>query len=320
MVNSSKTLLGAVLFLSGIPFALSLQNQDVYRTYRELPLEAHLLIADMKLTSLAGDAQSQGNPERLKRLDEARGLLRETQRQYEFFATGPVTSPLDNRGDRPAGAGPGERTPALDKSPLSLLEHLHLFEEEAFQMSANIMVQGRAYSESESRRHQALGEAAKSAGSLIGEVEKVLGRARHFSSGYRVYFEAPLDYDPERGSDSVPVNLVKRGVDGALEGNVYITAMAAEYEISPAAWADLRRDSLRKRFPDLSGFVLEEQSGTDYEFRAKFRYACTADSRPVRVLTLAHKRGQQAILLICVAPEDRFNREEYDRIIASYYR
>lgn len=308
MAKSAKGLLLAALSLSLVRAGFAFQELD--RTYRELPLVAHLRIAEIKLAGLVGDA----------RLEDARGLLRETQRQYKYFETEPVTSPPDTRGDRPSGAGPNQRTPALDKSPLSLLEHLHLFEEGAIQMSAGIMVQGRAYSEAESRRHQALGEAAKTAGSLIKAVEKILGRARHFSSGYRVYFEAPLDYVPEPGSDSVPINLVKRRADGTPEGNVYITALDAEYEISPAAWADRRRDTLLKRFPDLSGFVIEEQAGTDYEFRTKFRYACTADGRPVQVLTLAHKRGQRAILLICVALKDRFDHEEFDRIIASYYR
>ena len=101
--------------------------------------------------------------------------------------------------------------------------------------------------------------------------------------------------------------------------NVYISILGADYEISPDLWANKRKEVLQERYPDLSDFTLEEYSGSDHEFKAKYRYSYTWEGNPIKALVFVHKRGQQANLLVCLAMADSFNRGEFDRIIASYY-
>jgi len=319
MGSYAKRIFTAVLCLSVMNLIFAFQNQDLNQTYRELPQEVHLFIADIKISRMIQDAQNQGNPEKLNQLKEAQGLLWEATRQYEYFRTQKEALLQENWREHLNWAAPSPNTPPLGKSPLGLLEHLHLFEEGAVQTNASIMVQSVQYSESQARQHQALGESIKIMGRMISSAQKILGQARYFSSQYRIYIEAPLDYIQESGSEAFPINLVKRKADGSPASNVLINVLEAEYEISPAAWANKHQEVLLKKFPDLSHFAVEEHSGTDYEFRAKYGYVYTWEGNPIKALVLVHKRGQQAVLTICAAREENFNREEFDKIIASYH-
>lgn len=320
MVRCQKIMLTAFLFVSIFSQGIwAFQDKDLSQVYREQPLDIHLQIADTKINEMIQEAQNQGNSEKLNQLEEAFHLLLGVMRNYEYFRTQNEELLQKNWREHLNWSAPSPNTPPLSESPLGLLEHLHLFEDGASQMSANIMIQSVQYSEAQVRQNQALDEAAKLMKSVILSVEKILGTAGYFISQYRIYFEAPLDYKQESTKNKVPINLVKYNSDGSPERNVYISILDADYEISPTAWASKRKEVLQKRYSDLSDFILEEHNGDDYEFKAKYRYAYTWEGSPIKALVLVHKRGQQANLLVCLAIAESFNRSEFDRILASYY-
>jgi len=320
MLKCTKIILIAIIFVLFFPPIISaFQDVDKSQVYREQPLEVHLFISEIKLGDMIRNAQSQGNSEKLKQLEEANYHLLMVTRNYEYFRTQNEALLQENWREHLNWAAPSPDTPPFDKSPLGLLEHLHLFEEGGSQMRANIMVQSRQYSESEARQHQALDESIKIMREVLRLVEQTSGMARHFTSQYRIYFEAPIDYRAESTKNRVPINLVKYNSDGSPARNVYISILDADYEISPTAWASKRQEVLQERYPDLSDFILEEHQGDDYEFKAKYSYTYSWEGNPIKALVLVHKQGQQANLLVCLAMADRFDRNEFERIIASYY-
>ena len=320
MLKCTKIILITIIFVSFFsPIISAFQDVDKSQVYRDQPLEVHLFISEIKLDDMIQNAQGQGDSENLKQLEEANNHLLLAIRNYEYFRTQNEELLQKNWREHLNWAAPSPDTPPLDKSPLGLLEHLHLFEEGGSQMRANIMVQSRQYSESEARQHQALDESIKIMKDVIRLVEQTLGKARHFTSQYRIYFEAPIDYRAESTKNKVPINLVKYKSDGSPIRNVYISILDADYEISPTAWTSKRKEVLQERHPDLSDFFLEEHQGNDYEFKAKYRYAYTWEKNPIKALVLVHKRGQQANLLVCLAMADSFDRNEFERIIGSYY-
>ena len=319
MVKYMKGIFTLVFFLSVSPLNSLTQNPDQAQIYRDQPLEVHLFISEIKLDDMIRSAQSQGDSEKLKQLEEANNHLLLSTKNYEYFRTQNEALLQENWREHLNWAAPSPDTPPFDKSPLGLLEHLHLFEEGGSQMRANIMVQSRQYSESETRLHQALDESIKIMREVIRIVEQTSGMARHFTSQYRIYFEAPIDYRAESTKNKVPINLVKYNSDGSPIRNVYISILDADYEIAPTAWASKRKEVLQERYPDLSDFILKEHQGDDYEFKAKYSYTYSWEGNPIKALVLVHKRGQQANLLVCLAMADSFDRNEFERIIASYY-
>jgi len=314
-----KGIFTLVFFLSVSPLNSLDLNPDQAQIYRDQPLEVHLFISEIKLDDMIRSAQSQGDSEKLKQLEEANNHLLLSTKNYEYFRTQNEALLQENWREHLNWAAPSPDTPPFDKSPLGLLEHLHLFEEGGSQMRANIMVQSRQYSESETRLHQALDESIKIMREVIRIVEQTSGMARHFTSQYRIYFEAPIDYRAESTKNKVPINLVKYNSDGSPIRNVYISILDADYEIAPTAWASKRKEVLQERYPDLSDFILKEHQGDDYEFKAKYSYTYSWEGNPIKALVLVHKRGQQANLLVCLAMADSFDRNEFERIIASYY-
>jgi len=319
LVKYMKGIFTLVFFLSVSPLNSLTQNPDQAQIYRDQPLEVHLFISEIKLDDMIRSAQSQGDSEKLKQLEEANNHLLLSTKNYEYFRTQNEALLQENWREHLNWAAPSPDTPPFDKSPLGLLEHLHLFEEGGSQMRANIMVQSRQYSESETRLHQALDESIKIMREVIRIVEQTSGMARHFTSQYRIYFEAPIDYRAESTKNKVPINLVKYNSDGSPIRNVYISILDADYEIAPTAWASKRKEVLQERYPDLSDFILKEHQGDDYEFKAKYSYTYSWEGNPIKALVLVHKRGQQANLLVCLAMADSFDRNEFERIIASYY-
>jgi len=319
MVKSVRRIFIFLFFISISQLNSTAQPLDQSQIYREQPLEIHLFISEIKLDDMIRNAQSQGNTEKLKQLEEANYNLLMVTRNYEYFRTQNEALLQENWREHLNWAAPTPDTPPLDKSPLGLLEHLHLFEDEAIQRSANIMVQSVQYSEEQVRQHKALDKSIEIMKDVIISVEQILGKARHFTSYYRIYFETPLDYKQESTKNKVPINLVKYNSEGSPIRNVYISILDADYEISPTSWAGKRKEELQERYPDLSEFYLEEYQGDNYEFKAKYRYAYTWEGNPIKALVLVHKQGQQANLLVCLAMADSFDRSEFDRIIASYY-
>ena len=321
MLKCTKIILIAIIFVLLFPPIISAsQDVDKSQVYREQPLELHLFISEIKLDDMIRKVQSQGNTEKLKQLEEANYKLLMVTRNYEYFRTQNEALLQENWQEHLNWAAPSPNTPRLSESPLSILEHLHIFEDGAIQRSANIMVQSVQYNEEQVRQHEALDKSIEIMKDVIKSIEQILGMARHFTSNYRIYFEAPLDYKQESTKNNVPINLVKYNSEGSPIRNVYISILDADYEISPASWASKRKEVLQERYPDLSDFFLEENHGDNYEFKAKYRYAYTWEGNPIKALVLVHKQGQRANLLVCLAMADSFDRGEFENIIASFIK
>jgi len=321
MIKRIKCLFLISLLVSGAIWLHAFQNQDLHQAYIALPKEVHLYICDIKLTEMIQDNQSQGNSEKLKQLKEAHDLLLDALRKYEYYRTQNGDLLTENWRKHLNWVAPNPNTPDLGKSPLSLLKHLHLVLEDSIQLQANIMVQSRQYNDAEVLQIESLKESKELMKKTTIVVEKILGLARHYSSTHRIYFEAPLEYKLQQSSSNAKlIEVLKTKADGSPERFVSLSAMLVERDIFPVDYMNKIKEKLSQKFPDLSGFkIIEQHPGGEYEFRAKFTYTYTWQGDQIKALVFVHKYGDQAYELNCLALADRFDHEEFDKIIRSCF-
>lgn len=139
------------------------QDSEQIEFYRNLPVNEHLMSANLKLSKLIQDAESMDNPEKLEKLTEADNLLWEAIRKYEFYRTGRM---------KDTWRAPGPDSP-LEKSPLTLLEHLRIAYKKALQRKTSMMIADRQYTQKETEQYNSLKEALDFMAKAITKIEEI---------------------------------------------------------------------------------------------------------------------------------------------------
>ena len=208
----------------------------------------------------------------------------------------------------------------LDKSPLSLLAHLFLALDSGQQTAGQIMVQAVEYSEEAGRRHDALDKANDKTRQCLEAVQKLMDRVVYSSGSDRFFIEIPSSYKAESTHHLMPVSTGKRLPDGTPQRGVSVNVLNAEHTISPEDHVKARIEERKKKFPDLSDFVIEEALGNGYEIRALFSYTYNWNGDRIKALCYHYKSGQKALEVSCAALLDHFDRQEFDSIIRSFHK
>lgn len=314
----------AVLFLAPAP-AASAPQSDARDVYAGLPVEVHLLIADIKLDEIIVSADAGGDAAKVRSLQGARASLKEALRKYEFFRTGDRSVLSEGWGF--SWAPPRPDFPSVMKSPLSLLEHLWIGYDMAAQTRAGIMVAPVRYSAAESERHGALNGALDLINKTAEAVEATGVWIAHWLSDARVMISAPPEFKRASLMKGDLVRLVKSKPDGSPLAVVSVTRTYLdrdEMEMRPEQYREKIIEKTRARFPDMSvaelGEIRAGAGATVGDFVMSFAYQYTWEGAPIKALVHIRRDGSSAHEINNVSVASSFDRAEADSISGSFLK
>ena len=301
--------------------SLSIQDPESIRAYAEMPIEVHLLIADIKLDELMRTAESAGETAKAQKLQEAKAFLKEATRKYEYFRTGDKKILSEQWGFNWAPPRPG--FPSVMKSPLSLLEHLWIGYDMAAQFRASIMVADVQYSPAQAELHKSLDDSVGLMGKTVKAVESTGVWIVHWLSGARFMISAPPEFQTARLLKDDVVRLIKSKPDGSPQAVVFVSQSypdREEMELGAEQYREKRIDALRGRFPDMAVVERGEIRAGAGSFTTSFAYQYTWEGELIKALVQIHRTGSSAYEINYVSVAAGFDRAEADRIIRSFFR
>lgn len=295
------------------------QQTDARDVYAGLPVEVHLLIADIKLDGLIKEADAAGETAKARTLGEAKAALKEALRKYEFYRTGDKTVLAPDWGF--TWMPPRPDYPSVTKSPLSLLEHLWIGFDAAVQTRAAIMVAPVQYSAAEAGRNESLDGAVALMNKVIKAVEASGAWTVYWLSDARLMISLPADFKRTTPMKSDLVRFISSKPDGAVRALAFVSRAfldRGETEMGAEQYRETRIVKLRERFPDMSGIERGEiASGAEGDFTASFSYQYTWEGAPIKALVQIRRAGSVAHETNYVAPVASFDRAEADLVLAS---
>ncbi|MGB2906560.1 MAG: hypothetical protein WBB73_05640 [Candidatus Aminicenantaceae bacterium] len=295
------------------------QDEALVRSFVDLSTEDHYWAAVFRFETMSQTSSQSTAPEKLENFQEAQKLLGEAFRQYKFYDTGEEVFLTDNwRSGMNRISQPGSLD--LAQSPLSLLAHLFLAWESGQQRAGQIMIQAVQYSDSQIRRNEALDKANDLMRQVLEAAQKGTGWVVHQSSSDRFFLELPANYEALATNPNMPVNAAKKFSDGSPQRGAVVSILEVEHTIAPEAYVNARITERRKKFADLSDFVLEYARGDGYEVRALFSHTYTWKGDKIKTLVFHHKSGQRTYEVSCVALVDHFDREEFESFLRSFHK
>ena len=296
------------------------QESRSFLHYAGLPAEAHLLIASDKLAELAHDLEAGRETARAGKCIEAKNLVMAALKKYDRYRLGGANILAGNETTSP---DPNPAFPPGAESPLSLLEHLWIATDALAQTRSSIMVTSAPRSATQAALNQVLDEA-------IIMMEKAIKAAEangvwivHWLYELRTMISAPPEFKRSAPLEHDLLRLVKYNQDGTPRGLVYVTRMfptAGEALSTPAEWREKRIAEIRRQFPDMNVVEFGENQSTGDRFMTSFVYHYSWKGDLVRSLVIIRSFGDVIFAINCVAPAARFDREEADRIIASFHK
>jgi len=310
-----------LLLIFGPAFSSNIQEQDTIRVYAGMPIEVHLLIADIKLDELMRTAESAGETAKAQKLREATALLKEATRKYEYFRTGDKNILSEGWGFSWAPPRPG--FPSVMKSPLSLLEHLWIGYDMAAQSRASIMVASVQYSPAEAELHKSLDDSVALMEKTIQAVESTGVWIVHWLSGARIMISAPPEFKPTTLMKSELIRLQKSKPDGSAQGLVFVSQVyldREEMDGTPEQYREKRIEKMRQRFPDMSDVELGESRTESGDFTTSFFYQYTWEGELIKAIVHIRRIWNSAYETNYVSVAGSFDRAEADRIIRSFLR
>ncbi|MCJ7586830.1 MAG: hypothetical protein MUQ00_02875 [Candidatus Aminicenantes bacterium] len=315
--------LGVSLLLSVLCPALASnpQESDAKEVYAGLPVEVHLLIADLKLDELVQGADSGREAAKARTLRESKALLKEALRKYEYFRTG--DKKILSEGWGFSWAPPRPDFPSVGKSPLSLLEHLWIGYDMAAQLRSSIMIAPVQYSPDQAELHKSLDDSVGLMEKTIQAVESTGVWIVHWLSGARLMISAPPEFKPTTLMKSDLVRLLKPKPDGSAQGVVFVSQAyldREEMDGTPEQYREKIIEKLRQRFPDMSGVELGESRAATGSFTTSFSYQYTWEGDVVKALVHIRRIGNTAYEVNYVSVAESFDRKEADRIIQSFLK
>jgi hypothetical protein len=310
-----------LLLIFGPAFSSNIQEQDTIRLYADMPIEVHLLIADIKLDELMRTAESAGETAKAQKLREATALLKEATRKYEYFRTGDKKILSEQWGFNWAPPRPG--FPSVMKSPLSLLEHLWIGYDMAAQSRASIMVASVQYSPAQAELHKSLDDSVGLMEKTVKAVESTGVWIVHWLSGARFMISAPPEFQTARLLKDDVVRLIKSKPDGSPQAVVFVSQSypdREEMELGAEQYREKRIDALRGRFPDMAVVERGEIRAGAESFTTSFAYQYTWEGELIKALVHIRRTGSGAYEVNYVSVAGSFDRAEADRIIRSFLR
>ncbi|MBN2206533.1 MAG: hypothetical protein JW742_03935, partial [Candidatus Aminicenantes bacterium] len=292
---------------------------DARGVYAGLPVEVQLLVADIKLDGLIKEADAAGEAAKARTLGEAKAVLKEALRKYEFYRTGDKAVLAAEWGF--SWIPPRPDFPSVTKSPLSLLEHLWIGYDMAVQMRAGIMVAPVQYSAAEAERNESLDGGVALMNKVIKAVESSGAWTVYWLSDARLMISLPADFKRATPMKTDLVRFIKSKPDGSVQALAFVTRAFLERdetEMSAEQYREQRIAKLRDRFPDMSGIERGEiAAGEAGDFAASFSYQYAWEGAPIKALVRIRRAGSVAHETNYVAPAASFDRDEADRILAS---
>jgi len=320
-----KPLVGLSLaLLLSVPcpaLASSLQEPDAKEVYVALPLEVHLLIADIKLDEFVQGAQSGGETAKARTLREANAFLKEALRKYEYYKTGDKAVLSESWGFN--WAPPRPDFPSVTKSPLSLLEHLWIGYDMAAQLRSGIMTAPVQYSQAQAELHKSLDDSVGLMEKTVKAVESTGVWIVHWLSGARLMISAPPEYKPISPLKSELIRLQKSKPDGSAQGLVFVSQAYLDREETdgtPEQYRNKKIEKLRQKFPGMSDVELGETRAASGSFTASFSYQYTWEGALIKALVHIRRIGDTAYETNYVSLVEGFDRKEADRIIQSFFK
>ena len=320
-----KPLVGLSLaLLLSVPcpaLASSPQEPDAKEVYVGLPLEVHLLIADIKLDELVQGAQSGRETAKTQKLQEAKALLKEALRKYEYYKTGDKAVLSESWGFN--WAPPRPDFPSVTKSSLSFLEHLWIGYDMAAQLRSGIMTAPVQYSQAQAELHKSLDDSVGLMEKTVKAVESTGVWVVHWISGARFMISAPPEFQGARLLKDDVVRLIKSKPDGSPQAVVFVSQSypdREEMELGAEQYREKRIDALRGRFPDMAVVERGEIRAGAGSFTTSFAYQYTWEGELIKALVQIHRTGSSAYEINYVSVAAGFDRAEADRIIRSFFR
>ena len=310
-----------LLLIFGPAFSSSIQDPESIRAYAEMPIEVHLLIADIKLDELMRSAQSGQETAKAQKLQEAKAFLKEATRKYEYFRTGDKNILSEGWGFSWAPPRPG--FPSVMKSPLSLLEHLWIGYDMAAQSRASIMVASVQYSPAQAELHKSLNDSVGLMEKTVKAVESTGVWIVHWLSGARFMISAPPEFQTARLLKDDVVRLIKSKPDGSPQAVVFVSQSypdREEMELGAEQYREKRIDALRGRFPDMAVVERGEIRAGAESFTTSFAYQYTWEGELIKALVHIRRTGSGAYEVNYVSVAGSFDRAEADRIIRAFLR
>jgi hypothetical protein len=297
----------------------SSQQPDAKEIYAGLPVEVHLLIADIKLDGLAKEADAAGEAAKARTLGEAKAALKEAIRKHEFYRTGDKAVLAPDWGF--SWMPPRPDYPSVSKSPLSLLEHLWIGYDMAVQLRAGIMISPVQYTPEQAERNRRLDKAVEMMEKAIQAAEAACAWTVYWLSDARLMISLPADFRRTTPMKSDLVRFISSKPDGSVRALAFVTRAFLdrdETDMSAEPYRESRIAKLRERFPDMSGIERSEiAAGEAGDFTASFLYQYTWEGAPIKALIRIRRAGSVAHEANYVAPAASFDRDEADRTLAS---
>jgi len=297
----------AILLSWAVPPTGRLEADDM-RAFAEMPIEAHLLIADGMLARQITEAELQDDTVKASRLREARALLTDARRRYD-------SSRADGTGDD----SPGIVLPALE-SPLSLLQHLWLGADAVAQLRSRILFGDQPFAGSRSEMDTLLDKVIMQLEKAIKEVEAESQWIVHWLYEQRMMVSLPAEYTWSQPLESDLLRLMRKDSQGETTGLFFLSRVTPADEgvdIDAASYRNERIATLRARFPDLQIVELGEIDAEADAFTTSFSYRYTWEGETIHAMVHLHAVSDAVYELNCVSPAALFDQQEADRIIAS---
>jgi hypothetical protein len=297
------------------------QDPDSIEVYAGLPIEVHLLIADIKLDELIQGAESGGETTKARTLKEAKALLKEAIRKFEYYKTGDKNILSEQWGFSWVPLRPD--FPSVTKSPLSLLEHTWIAYDAATQLRSSIMIAPVQYSPAQVELHRSLDDSIGLMEKTVEAVESIGVWLVHGRSDARLMISAPPEYKPITPLKSDLVRLLKSKPDGSPQAVVFVSQALLDREemgLTPEQYRDKKIEEVRRQFPDMSDVELGEGRAASASFTTPFSYQYTWEGDLIKALVYIHRIGESAYDINYVSVAGSFDRAEADRIIRSFLK
>jgi hypothetical protein len=301
--------------------AANAQETNAKGIYAEMPIEVHLVIADIKLDELIRSAEAAQDTAKAQKLQEASSFLKEAERKYDYFRRGDINAPYENWVY--VWGVPRPDFPSVGKSPLSLLEHLWIGWDMAAQLRASIMIASVQYSTAEAAMHKYLDDSLELMEKAVHAVESTGVWVVHWLSEARLMISAPPEFKPATLMKSDQVRLLRPKPDGSPQSVVFVAHAyldRGETDMTPEQYREKRIEKARRQFPDMSQVELGETGAEPGAFTTSFSYQYTWEGELIKALVHTYVIGSNAYETNYVSVTESFDRAEADRIIRSFLR